>query len=253
MISMTRPSRLLGLMGIMAITVGISYPVPAGATFSGAQNGNVAFASICDSNTGQAIYSINQNGSPPPTYTCPGGAPPHYTQSTAGSDSKSLASRMSPCVKVTPSFRNLGTFNSDPGRIKLSMPTIEIPARRSNRPSASELPTKPQMPVIRSFIRGRLLSPRPAAPSAAYKGRNPPAGLRSASWCTPAGFACHQRGISITNRSADRGEPFVRLRRQSPVVRELGVSSRVGSGQPGRGWLAVPIAAFSGSGSWGGD
>jgi hypothetical protein len=104
MISMTRPSRLLGLMGIMAITVGISYPVPAGATFSGAQNGNVAFASICDSNTGQAIYSINQNGSPPPTYTCPGGAPPNYTQSTAGS------------IDSMPYFSSQGTtlyFSSD--------------------------------------------------------------------------------------------------------------------------------------------
>ena len=78
-------SRICGLMGIMAITAGIWYPSPAGATFSGAQNGNVAFASICDSNTGQAIYSISPNGSTPPTYTCPGGTAPNYTQSTAGS------------------------------------------------------------------------------------------------------------------------------------------------------------------------
>jgi WD40-like Beta Propeller Repeat len=85
MISLTGLSRLMGLMGIVAITVGISYPAPAGATFSGAQNGNVAFASICDSNTGQAIYSINPDGTPPATYACPGGASPNYTQSTAGS------------------------------------------------------------------------------------------------------------------------------------------------------------------------
>jgi hypothetical protein len=104
MIPMTRVSRLLGLMGIMAITAGISYPVPAGATFNGAQNGNVAFASICDSNTGQAIYGINPNGSPPPTSTCPGGASPNYTQSTAGS------------IDSMPYFSSQGTtlyFSSD--------------------------------------------------------------------------------------------------------------------------------------------
>jgi hypothetical protein len=91
-------------MGIMAITAGISYPVPAGATFSGAQNGNVAFASICNSNTGQAIYSINPNGSPPPTYTCPGGTSPNYTQTTAGS------------IDSMPYFSSQGTtlyFSSD--------------------------------------------------------------------------------------------------------------------------------------------
>jgi len=88
----------------MAITAGISYPVPAGATFSGAQNGNVAFTSICNSNTGQAIYSINPNGSPVPTYTCPGGTSPNYTQSTAGS------------IDSMPYFSSQGTtlyFSSD--------------------------------------------------------------------------------------------------------------------------------------------
>ena len=44
----------------------------------------MAFISICDSNIGQAVYSVNPVGSPPPTYACPGGANP-YTQSTAGS------------------------------------------------------------------------------------------------------------------------------------------------------------------------
>ncbi len=57
----------------------------AGASFPGSANGNVAFASFCDGNIGQAIYSLNPNPSPTPTYTCPGGAAPNYTQSTAGS------------------------------------------------------------------------------------------------------------------------------------------------------------------------
>jgi Tol biopolymer transport system component len=95
---------LLGLLGILAITAGFWAPAPAGATFSGAQNGNVAFASICDSNTGQAVYSLNPNGSPPPTYTCPGGTSPTYTQSTAGS------------IDSMPYFSSQGTtlyFSSD--------------------------------------------------------------------------------------------------------------------------------------------
>jgi hypothetical protein len=83
--SSTRLPQLVGLLGIVAVTAGFWSPVPAGATFSGAQNGNVAFASICNSNTGQAVYSLNPNGSPPPTYACPGGATPSYTPSTAGS------------------------------------------------------------------------------------------------------------------------------------------------------------------------
>jgi len=104
MTSLTGLPRLLGSMGIMAMTVGISYPTPAGAIFSGAQNGNVAFAAICDANTGQAVYSINPNASSPPTYTCPGGTPPNYTQSTAGS------------IDSMPYFSSQGTtlyFSSD--------------------------------------------------------------------------------------------------------------------------------------------
>jgi Tol biopolymer transport system component len=54
------------------------------ATFSGTTNGNVAFVAICNSSIGQAIYSVNPNGSPPPTYTCPGGTSPNYSQTTAG-------------------------------------------------------------------------------------------------------------------------------------------------------------------------
>jgi len=72
-------------MGILLMAAGIWAPVPAGAAFSGATNGNVAFASICTSTIGQATYSLNPNGSPPPTYSCPGGTSPNYTQSTAGS------------------------------------------------------------------------------------------------------------------------------------------------------------------------
>lgn len=77
--------RALAVMGIFLITAGIWAPSPAGATFTGATNGNVAFASICTSTVGQAVYSLNPVGSPPATYTCPGGTSPNYTQSTAGS------------------------------------------------------------------------------------------------------------------------------------------------------------------------
>jgi hypothetical protein len=73
-------------MGVLLITAGIWAPSPAGATFTGATNGNVAFIAICDGvNIGQAVYSVNPAGTPPPTYTCPGGATPNYTQTTAGS------------------------------------------------------------------------------------------------------------------------------------------------------------------------
>ena len=88
----------------MLIAAGVWAPSPAGATFSGATNGNVAFAAICDPTIGQASYSINPNGSPPPTYSCPGGAAPNYTQSTAGG------------IDSMPSFDPLGTtlyFSSD--------------------------------------------------------------------------------------------------------------------------------------------
>ena len=76
------------LLGIAAVLLGTS-PIlgadVAEATFPGAQNGNISFVAICDgTNIGQAIYSLNPNGNPPPTYTCPGGTPPNYVQSTAG-------------------------------------------------------------------------------------------------------------------------------------------------------------------------
>ncbi len=96
--------RVMGLAGLLVATAGIWFAAPAGATFTGATNGNVAFASICNSTIGQAIYSLNPNGSPPPTYTCPGGTAPNYTQSTAGS------------IDSMPYFSSQGTtlyFSSD--------------------------------------------------------------------------------------------------------------------------------------------
>ena len=96
--------RVMGLAGLLVATAGVWFAAPAGATFTGATNGNVAFASICNSTIGQAIYSLNPNGSPPPTYTCPGGTAPNYTQSTAGS------------IDSMPYFSSQGTtlyFSSD--------------------------------------------------------------------------------------------------------------------------------------------
>ena len=97
-------SRSVGLIGILLMAAGIWAAAPAGATFSGATNGNVAFASICASTIGQATYSLNPNGSPPPTYSCPGGSSPNYTQSTVGG------------IDSMPSFDAQGTtlyFSSD--------------------------------------------------------------------------------------------------------------------------------------------
>jgi hypothetical protein len=99
-----RASRLFGIGGLLATSAGIWYAAPAGATFTGASNGNVAFASICNSTIGQAVYSLNPNGGSPPTYTCPGGTAPNYTQSTAGS------------IDSMPYFSSQGTtlyFSSD--------------------------------------------------------------------------------------------------------------------------------------------
>ncbi len=74
--------RALVVMGVVLITAVVWAPVPAAATFQGSQ-GNVAFVANCGP-AGQAIYSVSPVGSPPPTYSCPGGTNP-YTQSTAGS------------------------------------------------------------------------------------------------------------------------------------------------------------------------
>ena len=49
------------------------------------------------------------------------------TQSAAGSVSRSLAVRMSPWMKFTPSVRNRRRLVSEPGRIRLSIPQIERP------------------------------------------------------------------------------------------------------------------------------
>lgn len=66
--------------GLVLASGGVAY-----ATFPGSSDGNIAFVAICDGvNIGQAVYSINPNGSPPPTYTCPNGTLPNYTQSTQG-------------------------------------------------------------------------------------------------------------------------------------------------------------------------
>ncbi len=79
-------SRVLGLAVIVVAATFTWPPTLAGATFPGTENGNVAFVAICDGqDIGQAIYSLNPNGSTPPTYSCPSGAAPSSTQSTAGS------------------------------------------------------------------------------------------------------------------------------------------------------------------------
>jgi hypothetical protein len=100
----TSLTRVTGLAGLLVATAGFWFAAPAGATFTGATNGNVAFASICNSTIGQAVYSLNPNGSSAPTYSCPGGTAPNYTQSTAGS------------IDSMPYFSSQGTtlyFSSD--------------------------------------------------------------------------------------------------------------------------------------------
>ena len=76
----------MGALGLVLIVAGIFVPASAGATFPGSENGNIAFIAICNGAIGQPIYSLNPNGSPPPTYFCPGGTGSTYTQSTAGSE-----------------------------------------------------------------------------------------------------------------------------------------------------------------------
>lgn len=101
-----RVSRVVGLAGLLAASAGFWFAAPAGATFTGVTNGNVAFTVASCSASGQAIYSLNPVGGPPPPppYTCPGGAPPNLTQSTAGG------------IDSMPYFSSLGTtlyFASD--------------------------------------------------------------------------------------------------------------------------------------------
>jgi hypothetical protein len=78
-----RVSRVSGLAGLFAATAGLSFAAPAGATFTGATNGNIVFAVASCNASGQALFSLNPAGAPPPS-TCPGGTPPNFTQSTAG-------------------------------------------------------------------------------------------------------------------------------------------------------------------------
>jgi len=80
-----RGSLLLAAGGFVLILGGLFIPSAAEATFPNAGNGNVGFIAICDGTIGQAVYSIDPNGNPPSTYSCPGGAAPNYTQATAGS------------------------------------------------------------------------------------------------------------------------------------------------------------------------
>jgi hypothetical protein len=72
------PGAALVVAGLVSIA-----PV-AGATFAGG-DGDIAFASICSNTIGQAVYSVSPIGSPPPTYSCPGGSGAAYTQRSAGS------------------------------------------------------------------------------------------------------------------------------------------------------------------------
>ncbi len=98
-----RVSRVFGLTGLLVATAGLWLAAPAGATFTGATNGNIAFAVAACNASGQAIFSLNPSGGPPP-YTCPGGTPPNFTQSTAGA------------IDSMPYFSSLGTtlyFASD--------------------------------------------------------------------------------------------------------------------------------------------
>lgn len=75
---------LLGTAALLVTTPALLTGGVASASFPGASNGNIGFVAICDPNVGQPVYSLNPNGSPPPTYTCPGGTAPNYTQTTAG-------------------------------------------------------------------------------------------------------------------------------------------------------------------------
>ncbi len=98
-----RVCRVVGLAGLLVATAGLWLAAPAGATFTGATNGNVAFAVAACNASGQAIFSLNPSGGPPP-YSCPGGTPPNFTQSTAGA------------IDSMPYFSSLGTtlyFASD--------------------------------------------------------------------------------------------------------------------------------------------
>ena len=71
------------------------------------------------------------------------------TQSTRGSDSKSLAILMSPWMTVTPSWRRARRLVSLPGRLRLSTPKSVCPAPLSTQVRASVVPAKPHTPEIK--------------------------------------------------------------------------------------------------------
>ena len=71
-------------VGMMAGGMLVGASGVAFATFPGTTNGDIAFVAVCNPSIGQAIYSVDPNGSPPPTYSCPGGTAPYYSQTTAG-------------------------------------------------------------------------------------------------------------------------------------------------------------------------
>ena len=102
-------ARALVVTGALLITAGIWAPVPAGATFTGATPGNVAFIAICNGEHRTTVYSLNPVGVPPPTYTCPGGTSPEYTQSTAGSATPCRTSRLGVRRSTSPATASRGT------------------------------------------------------------------------------------------------------------------------------------------------
>src|SRR5579871_3147857 len=87
------------------------------------------------------------------------------THSASGNISRSLAIRRSPWKSFTPAALSRVRFVSAPGRARLSTPKISTSLRRSRRDRTKLLPTNPQIPVIRTFIRlGFGLRPQPGCP-----------------------------------------------------------------------------------------
>ena len=76
------------MIAVGAAALGAGTAIWAGgvaeASFAGSANGKIGFVAICDPSIGQAVYTVDPNGSPPATYNCPGRTAPDYTQSTAG-------------------------------------------------------------------------------------------------------------------------------------------------------------------------
>jgi len=132
--AMDAKARAVALVGILLITAGVLAPRPAAATFSGATNGNLAFASICGV-AGQATYSLDPNGASPPTYTCPGGASPNYTQSTAGSiDAMPFFSSQGTTLYF--SSNRLGSANNPGANGNFAIYQVAYPATVSGSPGS---------------------------------------------------------------------------------------------------------------------